>query len=445
MWQDEPKVYDLREHDMFLMLFREFTKAVSQLCIFLLLCGRQPDYQAVFRGMRKLIIGLLIFVAGWGLGWYSYRHWGTAPGQPVLHVLPAPAHLLNPEAAAVIAPPAPGTGGDIARPLQRNDFDAVLERYELLQLQAGDAAVAAARAEILAYARRLISEGRYSLAEQLLQKFLVTAYRDVEARVLLAEAYQGQGDFLAAIDQFYEARGYAYRPAMLQRISERIRSMVAVRVQSLKRKHDDSALLALYQHLIQLEPDHAPWFMGLAAVQLALDDTDAARRSLLLVAQDPDVGAQARAMLSELSVTFAGVQGAEPWDAVTEVVGIPLQRSGNHFIVEARPADGRSIQLLIDTGASLTIFTPDVLAQRGIRYQDTGRTGTFNTANGTVEAPIYTLDVLAVGDWHVRQLDIGVMDLGAGNGVDGLLGMNFLNHFQFFIDQNDSMLRLFAD
>jgi predicted aspartyl protease len=28
--------------------------------------------------------------------------------------------------------------------------------------------------------------------------------------------------------------------------------------------------------------------------------------------------------------------------------------------------------------------------------------------------------------------------------VDGLLGMNFLNHFQFFIDQNEARLRLFA-
>ncbi len=106
----------------------------------------------------------------------------------------------------------PVAGNDFARLLQRNDFDAVLERYELLQLQAGDAAVAAARAEILAYARRLISAGRYSLAEQLLQKFLVTAYRDVEARVLLAEAYQGQGDFLAAIDQLLRGQGLCLSP-----------------------------------------------------------------------------------------------------------------------------------------------------------------------------------------------------------------------------------------
>lgn len=426
-------------------MFPEFIKGVSQLFVVSLFSGRQVDNQAVFQGMSRLITGLLIFMAGWGLGWYSYQHWGTAPGQSARPVVPAPAHSDNRETAAVIAVPVLGAGDDSARLLQRNEFDAVLEHYESLQRQADDAAVAAARTEILTYARRLISEGRYRLAEQLLQQFLVSAYRDVAARVLLAEAYQGQGDLLAAIDQLYEARGYAYRPAMLQRISGRIRSVVADLTRTLKRNNDQAALLSLYQQLIQLEPDHAPWFMGLASAQLALDDKEAARRSLLLVAQDPNVGAQAQAILSELSVAFAERQGGDPWGAVTEVVGIPLQRRGNHFIVNARPADGRSIQLLIDTGASLTIFTPDVLEQRGIGYQDTGRTGIFNTANGPVEAPIYTLDALAVGDWSVRQLDIGVMDLGAGTGVDGLLGMNFLNQFQFFIDQNDSMLRLFAD
>jgi clan AA aspartic protease (TIGR02281 family) len=395
--------------------------------------------------MRTPIIGLLIFVAGWGLGWYSYQYLGTVPEQSAAPVVPAAVPSATPEAAIVIAAPASATGEGIVPLLQRNDFDAVLDRYESLQRQGGDAVVAAARADILAHARRLIGKGRYPLAEQLLQQFLLTAHRDVEARLLLAEAYQGQGDLLAAIDQLYEARGYAYRPAMLQRISERSRSLVAELAQSLKRKDDHSALLELYQHLIQLEPDHAPWFMGLAAAQLALDDTEAARRSLLLVAQDPQVGAQAQVMLTELGVALAGVQGAGPWDTATGIVGIPLQRSGNHFVVQARPADGRSIQLLIDTGASLTIFTPGVLEQRGIRYQDTGRSGSFNTANGPVEAPIYTLEALAVGDWRVTQLDVGVMDLGTGAGVDGLLGMNFLNHFQFFIDQNESMLRLFAD
>jgi len=391
--------------------------------------------------MHKFTTGLLILTAGWGLGWYSYYQWGEDPLRRAQPVVPAAATRVNPEMSVVNTPTVPEQADVMTRLLQRNDVAAIMQRYESLQRQADEIVLAAARTRILAHARRLIAERQFTQAEQLLQGFLVAAYRDVEARVLLAEAYQGQDDFRTAIDQLYEARGYAYRAAMLQRISGRIRSLVSDLTRALKRNGDQSALLALYQQLIQLEPDHAPWFMGLASTQLALDDEEAARRSLLLVAQDPDVGAQAQAMLSELSVALAGTQGTDR-TRVTEVVGVPLQRSGNHFIVQASTADGRSTRLLIDTGASLTILTPEVLARRGIRYRDTGRSGLFNTANGPVEAPIYKLDALAVGDWQVRDIEIGVMDLGVGTAVDGLLGMNFLHHFQFFIDQNEAMLRL---
>jgi len=396
--------------------------------------------------MRKLIAGLLLFLAGWGAGWFSYRYLGTGP--PALSRSPVPAVVQFPPAGAPAAPtavPAPVAVADLALLLQRDDFVAVMERYESLRQRADETALAQARERILAHARELTAAQRFGQAEQLLQAFLLAAYRDVDARVLLAEVYLGQGDVLAAVDQLYEAKGYAWRAEQLQRLTARIRSMVAELAQTLKRHEDRNALLALFQHLVQLEPDHAPWFIELAAAQLALDDTGAARTSLQLVAQDPGVGAQAQALLAELTVAFADAPGADSRDALQEVVGIPLRRSGSHFIVAAQPAGGRDVQLLIDTGASLTIFTPEALARRGIRYEDTGRTAVFNTANGRVVAPVYRLDTLAVGDWQVSPIEIGVLELGRRADVDGLLGMNFLRHFQFFIDQNEASLRLSAN
>jgi clan AA aspartic protease (TIGR02281 family) len=90
----------------------------------------------------------------------------------------------------------------------------------------------------------------------------------------------------------------------------------------------------------------------------------------------------------------------------------------------------------------MTIVTAAALQQRGLRARDTGRSQVFNTANGQVRAPVYILESLSVGDWYVQQLEVGVLDLGEQAGIDGLLGMNFLSHFRFFIDQNESMLRL---
>jgi predicted aspartyl protease len=87
------------------------------------------------------------------------------------------------------------------------------------------------------------------------------------------------------------------------------------------------------------------------------------------------------------------------------------------------------------------MLTPDALKRRGVAAHATGRTGIFNTANGRISAPIYRLDTLSVGDWQVSDLDVGVLELDDPQ-FDGLLGMNFLGHFQFFIDQNEALLRL---
>ena len=385
----------------------------------------------------------MIFATGWGLARLMYSSSDSDPQKSEQPAIPVPSISIDSDQSATgFTQTESGYVGDIANLLQRYEFEVALERYEISLAEEEDETVAAVRAQILSFARQLIAQRHTDLAAQLLQRFLLTSHRDAEARILLAEAYLNEENIHAAIDQFYEARGYAYLPAMLQRINTRIRSAVTELARSLERNNDQNTLLALYQQLTQVEPDYAPWFIGLAATQLALDDREAARRSLVLVAQDPDVGARAQAMLSEISAAVVTPQETEPQDFTTEVVGIPLHRRGNHFVVDARPESGRNVRLLIDTGASVTILTPDVIEQKGIRYQDTGRSRVFTTANGPVRTPVYRLDSLTVGDWKVNQLEIGVLDLGAGTDVDGLLGMNFLRHFQFYIDQNKAMLVL---
>ncbi|MDC1286391.1 TIGR02281 family clan AA aspartic protease [Gammaproteobacteria bacterium] len=393
--------------------------------------------------MRKLGVGLLIFMAGWGLSWFTYNYPDKTPLHSAEPVINTPSKTANPERSATeLTSTEYAQVDDISSLLQREEFEAVVARYESLQFQLDDKAAADARSKILSYASQLVAESRFGLAEQLLQRFLIATFRDVEARMLLARVYLGELNLAAAIDQLYEARGHAYQPIMLQRVTSRIRSTVAERAASLKGNNDPQALLALYQQLTQLEPDYAPWFIELAVSQLLLEDKDAARRSLLLVLQDPDVGAQAQDMLAELTRVVAGIDDTRPRGSAPGVVGIALHRRGNHFIVDASPAHNRNIQLLIDTGASLTMLNSDVFKHLGSQYTDSGRTGVFNTANGRVRAPIYILNSLVVGDWQVNQLEVGVLSGLGGSNFDGLLGMNFLKHFQFFIDQDEAVLRL---
>ncbi len=396
--------------------------------------------------MRKLTVGLLIFISGWSLSWITNNYFNKDPlpvKQPV--ITNSSKSVNSMQSATGITSTVPANEENIDSLLQRNEFEAAVGRYESFQDQLDDMGAADARTKILTHARLLVTQSRLSLAELLLQRFLVAAMRDVEARILLAEVYVGEQNFDVAIDQMYEARAYAYRPLILQQITSRIQAMVAKRASSLKSNNDQYALLALYQHLTQLEPDHAPWFIGLATTQLALEDKEAARRSLLLITNDPDVGAQAQNMLEEITIAQTRVPETQPQVSTTESIGIPLHRKGNHFIVDASLPHNRDIRLLIDTGASLTMLTPDIFVQPGIQYKNTGQTKIFNTANGAVRAPVYILDSLTVGDWQISQLEVGVLAMSGDVNIDGLLGMNFLQHFQFFIDQNEALLRLSAN
>ena len=153
--------------------------------------------------MRKLTVGLLIFMAGWCLSWLTYHYLGKDPLHSAQPDITIPSKSVNPEQSVTgVTSTTSAHVDNIVSLLQRNEFEAVVKRYESLQFQLDDMAAADVRMQILSHARQLVAESRFSLAEQLLQRFLIAAYRDVEARILLAEVYLGEQDFNAAIDQF---------------------------------------------------------------------------------------------------------------------------------------------------------------------------------------------------------------------------------------------------
>lgn len=389
--------------------------------------------------MYKLITLLLFLAAGLVLGWTAHERWGARPVQLAASGFRAVIPLQDGEqpAAAHVE-----SVDSVVRLLQDGAYATAVERYESSQALADEAGMRQAREAILSYAQQRIQAQDFAAAAQLLQGLLLASYRDADARLLLAEMYYGQQDYQAAIEQLYKARGDAFRPEMLARITRRIRFVVNAQAEQLRKSEDTNGLLDLFQNLTQQEADYAAYFVELASAQLALDDQQAARRSLELVMYDADVGEQAQAMLLTLQQAATAMSDPGSSAVAMEVAGIPLIRSGQHFLVDVTPGDAGSLRLLIDTGASMTIVTTAALQRQGVAYRDTGRTRVFNTANGPVRAPIYVIDTLSVGDWYIRDLEIGVLELGGQAAMDGLLGMNFLGHFRFFIDQNESLLRL---
>ena len=89
--------------------------------------------------MRKLIAGLLIFIAGWGLSWFTYNYAGSDQLQSARSIILVPTKSINSDQTATgFTSTLSGHVDDIVSLLQHYEFEAAVERYESAQVQAGD-------------------------------------------------------------------------------------------------------------------------------------------------------------------------------------------------------------------------------------------------------------------------------------------------------------------
>ena len=115
---------------------------------------------------------------------------------------------------------------------------------------------------------------------------------------------------------------------------------------------------------------------------------------------------------------------------------IPLEKRGKHFLVQVY-MENIPLKLMLDTGASITTVYQEKLKNFTIVRNNVR----FSTAGGDVYNHVYNTKSFTVGEIELFNFQV------AGSayydkGEDGLLGMNFLNRFDFKIDQKEGILYL---
>lgn len=94
-----------------------------------------------------------------------------------------------------------------------------------------------------------------------------------------------------------------------------------------------------------------------------------------------------------------------------------------HFRAEA-DINGRDIDVMVDTGASLVALTYEDARRAGILVKPSDFTHTAQTANGTARVAPVTIPRISIGDITVRNVAGVVSERGASERT--LLGMSFL-------------------
>ena len=318
--------------------------------------------------------------------------------------------------------------------LKRGEFEAVMAQYPALPSTLSESDAIRHKRIIVDHARSLLKSGQPVNAYALLSLYLKYEYRDISALLLMAEIHQDADNEMEAIEVLFQAKSYAYTPELIEQTDSAIRSAARNYSAQLLARKDYITQLNLYKRLTELEPEYTLHFIRLAETYLALGNVVDARKALALTEHDSSVLELANDINRRIETDMAADK--------QYAAEVSLQALGNQFLVEAVLNNAQNSVLLLDTGASLSIISPKLLRMLRIPYQSTGRTAWFSTAGGRIKAPVITLDSLALGGVVVENIEVGVIGEFDNNPFDGLLGMNFLRHFEFFIDQSERKLQL---
>ena len=120
--------------------------------------------------------------------------------------------------------------------------------------------------------------------------------------------------------------------------------------------------------------------------------------------------------------------GASEKAQSSDSVELRADRQG-HFAANME-VNGRAMDGMVDTGASLVMLTYEDAERAGIFLRASDFTMQAQTANGLARIAPITLDRLAIGPILVRNVKAGVGERGLLN--TNLIGMSFLQKLQTF-------------
>jgi aspartyl protease family protein len=133
---------------------------------------------------------------------------------------------------------------------------------------------------------------------------------------------------------------------------------------------------------------------------------------------------------SSQAVAVPSANETQQTSAGQHKMSLPSGRDG-HFHVEAR-IDGRSLEFMVDTGASLVILRESDAGQIGVRPLPGDYTATVSTANGTIKAAHAKLSRIEIGDITVYDVPALVLpDEALGQNLLGVAFLAKLRRYEF--------------
>lgn len=121
-------------------------------------------------------------------------------------------------------------------------------------------------------------------------------------------------------------------------------------------------------------------------------------------------------------------------------VSVPLRRVAGGWMASVRLNNSRTVELVVDTGATSCVISPELATALGIEPGPRAESVTMQVVGGRTTAPIIKLASVRVGDTEVEDVTAVVHPIGPG--IAGLLGNSFLARFIVTLDPQQGILHL---
>jgi len=279
--------------------------------------------------------------------------------------------------------------------------------------------------------QNMINSGQANLAAELIIENAELYSENLPLVQQAADALFAQGKYQQAISFLYEYRLFV-EPQIETALLQNIYELVKLSEIKLAEQKQLAELISLYRLLTNLHADYPPYYLRLAYWFIESGDLYEAELSLIGASYDVTYQDELEALQRKI---------AQPNKMI-----VPLTKVGEHYIVEVSLNEQTYVNLMLDTGATMTVVKSDIAELNWPDRLEDAQILNLSTANGSVKGRQIILPALSIGsiDHHLLELNdikIGVMTLPNFR-FDGLLGMNVLSQFEFSIDQESSNLVL---
>lgn len=98
--------------------------------------------------------------------------------------------------------------------------------------------------------------------------------------------------------------------------------------------------------------------------------------------------------------------------------------------------------MALDSGSSYTIISEAAATQVGYDLSKISEYVSFSNASQSHLVPKVTLNSFSLADAKIDNLDVLIYTLPEEHGIDGVIGLNFLRHFNIGLDFEYGILTL---